>query len=837
MGTMRRLLAVVIAILIPGARVLADWDQGGMLDPAIDTPGEPFSYFWHPTDVIGSLYAPVASEVTPEGYVYTGFGELMFFTGNPPEPIDVRIKTLQGGCLPIVRYHLLRHGVQYRFTAFAADLGGPMAGLPLNFVRVELANESGEPRAAMLSSAYRFSAPATTQSALPDYRFHQRFDLIPGALTKGQTSHNPAWVYSFTKNALIRDGRLVYLFPTDPKPQRAALIQNDIGLRALRYFSGVVEEHGSSRVAHRPDTPMGLVMYRVPLAPGERRELVFKMPLAPIPEDSAEARLVEAAECEAHLRKTASAWNDLVVKPGPLVFPEAKVQDYLLANTIFSLLAIDKIGDDYVINVNKFQYHRCYPGNGADMIVALDFMGQAEPSKQCLLYFRKTQFPEGCLGLPFLKLEQQHWWEMNGYVLWAWHRHYQLTGDRDFLGQVYPGVVPAVHWIRNHALKDPQGLVPPVKIADDAMLAGVHQTGQNMWILIGLRCAMGMAEAMGRADDLAAIRAEHDRYRAAFEKLLAGQTSKSGNVIPPAMEQTLAGNDWDNLLLLYPEPLFEPFDPRVTASIRHTRQQYVEGILRFVWPLALARRGAADWPDVALAGTPTVAAGPYAFNNGPVLHYWQTPNLAQAALVRGTAEDQQAALADLYALLLHTSSTHAPQEFGTSPWGTRDCGVRHNILPDGAASGKTVELLRNMLVREQGDELVLLSAVSPEWLRPGKVIEARRAPTSFGPVSFQVRCEDGRLTVRLDPQFRQAPAKLLVRIPWFYDLRAAEVDGRPIQPKAGHLAVMSTARELTLRGQIRAGTPALSYNDAVERYKREYRRRYEEFLRTGIRPQ
>ena len=61
---------------------------GGMLDPAIDEPGKPFSYFWHPTDVIGALYDPVASEVTPEGYVYTGFGELMFFVGIPPEPVE-----------------------------------------------------------------------------------------------------------------------------------------------------------------------------------------------------------------------------------------------------------------------------------------------------------------------------------------------------------------------------------------------------------------------------------------------------------------------------------------------------------------------------------------------------------------------------------------------------------------------------------------------------------------------------------------------------------------------------------------------------------------------------
>jgi hypothetical protein len=104
-------------------------------------------------------------------------------------------------------------------------------------------------------------------------------------------------------------------------------------------------------------------------------------------------------------------------------------------------------------------------------------------------------------------------------------------------------------------------------------------------------------------------------------------------------------------------------------------------------------------------------------------------------------------------------------------------------------------------------------------------------------MSFALRAEDGRLSVRLDPQFRQAPAKVLVRIPWFFDLRAAEADGRPIQPAEGHLALAPATRELTLRGHIKPGTPALSYDVAVEQYKQEYRRRYEEFLRTGLRSQ
>ena len=53
-----------------------------MVSPSIDQPGQPFSYFSKPTDEIGVMDAEAASEITPEGYLRTGFGELMFFVGS-----------------------------------------------------------------------------------------------------------------------------------------------------------------------------------------------------------------------------------------------------------------------------------------------------------------------------------------------------------------------------------------------------------------------------------------------------------------------------------------------------------------------------------------------------------------------------------------------------------------------------------------------------------------------------------------------------------------------------------------------------------------------------------
>ena len=106
-----------------------------MLNPAIDVPNQPFSYYSEPTDVIGVMDAPTATLVSPEGFFYTGYGELMFFTGNPQVAIAQRSKTLLRGYLPVIQYSFVRDGVRYSFTACAATLDGTPSGTLVYFIR------------------------------------------------------------------------------------------------------------------------------------------------------------------------------------------------------------------------------------------------------------------------------------------------------------------------------------------------------------------------------------------------------------------------------------------------------------------------------------------------------------------------------------------------------------------------------------------------------------------------------------------------------------------------------------------------------------------------------
>ncbi len=115
--------------------------------------------------------AEAATEVTPEGYLRTGFGELMFFAGPELRPTHVRIRTLEDGHLPIVDYQFARNGVVYRFTLFAATLDGKPEGTLVNFIRIEMKNEGQEPNRAILATGVRYDAPNNTGATHGDNRF------------------------------------------------------------------------------------------------------------------------------------------------------------------------------------------------------------------------------------------------------------------------------------------------------------------------------------------------------------------------------------------------------------------------------------------------------------------------------------------------------------------------------------------------------------------------------------------------------------------------------------------------------------------------------------------
>ena len=71
--------------------------------------------------------------------------------------------------------------------------------------------------------------------------------------------------------------------------------------------------------------------------------------------------------------------------------------------------------------------------------------------------------------------------------------------------------------------------------------------------------------------------------------------------------------------------------------------------------------------------------------------------------------------------------------------------------------------LRYLILREQGDELLVGQAIPRDWQRPGCVVELDRAATYYGPTSVRYEADDEGITASIQGPSRNPPERVKVR--------------------------------------------------------------------------
>lgn len=756
-----------------------------MASPNIDPQGQPFSYPSQPTDEIGVMDAPSATEITPEGYLYTGFAELMFFLGPDRQPVTQRLRTLAEGDLPIISYRVNRDGISYRFEMFSNRLGDPSEGPVINFIRVTATNTTRDMATAFLTTALRYQSEQQTSSGSGDNRFPRPAKAASvGDYQQPGEDFDPNWVYAFTEGSFTRNGQVLYLFPQTPAPA--------LDLTLAEFYNGR-PDLSARKLIIAPTTPTGVAHYVVPLTPGEEKSLDFFMPLLPFSASSAEFAQLRSADYDSNRHAVVASWNRLLAQGMKIRLAERKVTDTFNASLVYDLLALNKVGDQYIQTVNQLQYHAFFLRDASDIAQMYDVTGYPSLAAQVLEFFATKQQPDG----NFLSQEGQ--FDGWGQTLWTYGEHYRITHDRSFGQAVFPSIVKAVNWFERATQADPLHLMPATNVKDNEDVPG-HLTGYNFLALDGLQAAAFMAADLGYPEDASRFQKDFESFRSNFLARLDSLTAKNGGYIPPDMDGNNQGTDWGNLLAVTPAQQLDPHDARVTATLHKTQAGYQEGLITYSRP-----------------------------DQGTFLHHYLTIKNTLTEVVLG---DQQQALRELYAELVHTTSTQAGFEYAVRPWGDRTFGG--NLTPHGWFAADYRNLLRTMLVRERADEVHVLSVTSPEWIGTGKRLEVSDAPTSFGLVNYELISPSPELArLSFHNRFTTAPASVVVHIPWFVDLVSAQADGRSVKPHDGALVLPPSVETVTFEWRARPGALKLSYAAAVRDYKLEYRRRYEQLLRDG----
>ena len=363
--------------------------------------------------------------------------------------------------------------------------------------------------------------------------------------------------------------------------------------------------------------------------------------------------------------------------------------------------------------------------------------------------------------------------------------------------------------LKNALATSPTGLVPVVGPYDAEMIKGYY-TSHNLWCLLGIRSAVRLARDIGEDSSAAAWLKLHDEFYSAFIKALKATSGEDGYV-PTGLYKFIVGpearkgmppevfnNDWENMALVYPTEVLEPFDPRVTATLnRIRRQHYREGILGY------RNRSPRD----------------------ANLHGYSGYDMVYQYTARG---EQATALVDLYHLLLHCGPVHEIWEQGPRSWTNRDS---HRFsAPHAWAAAKMALAIRNMLVLEKGGragldpgqrDLHLFSVTSPAWAIPGKQIAIRNAATEMGKISAAMRFTPAGASVTIHAEWHHPPRDVVVHVPYFLELISFRTDAKRSVRDGDTIVLSPDATRLSVRWRPKGGTHEGTFQQILAAYREE----------------
>lgn len=424
-------------------------------------------------------------------------------------------------------------------------------------------------------------------------------------------------------------------------------------------------------------------------------------------------------------REFSTQWQKLLAQGMTIRVPDDATQNAFDANKAFLLLFHD--GDS--ITPGPFLYHEFWFRDAAYLLNALSQLGYHAQVKQVLQKYPRHLRKDGYM------LAQDGEWDANGQALWTLEQHTRLSGDWELLHDQYWDILNAAHWIdaarqktkQQNARAPEHGLLP-------AGMSAEH-LGQNdfyfwddWWGLAGLRTTCYAAKIFNSPADEKKLQFAFDAFLQDLNAALERAARNNNALWMPASPYRGADSAMiSNLVASYPLQLVAPTDARVTATIDELKRvAFVEGAFFH----HVGHGGFGTYLALHLAGAEIFQRNPNA---------WHAMRF----------------------LLKHASSTWTWAE-AIHP-NTRRGG--HGDGHHGWMAADLISFIRNALLFEEGDHLVLTPALPDEWIFETASIQVKRAATFFGEVDFTLAFGERNATLVLNGKWREPPAYIEWNLP------------------------------------------------------------------------
>jgi hypothetical protein len=499
------------------------------------------------------------------------------------------------------------------------------------------------------------------------------------------------------------------------------------------------------------------------LAPHESRTVVVKMPYLPLTE-AAEQSALDKLDFEREHAQIAGYWRRRLDESAKLTTPEPVLNEFYRAEPGHLLInsEFDPGGDRRFARVGSFNYG-VYGNESCMMVADLDRRGYHREAAECLEAWLHYQ---GTVGLPgdFSSKEgvlygaggyeaggyNQH----HGWILWTLAEHYRFTRDEAWLRHAAPGILAGAEWI----IRETGRAANRPDLARGLLPAGGLEDIGDWWTWLSTSCYTwrGLDSAAWALEQIHHPEAGRIRQAAAeyHKNLIANFMAASARSPVVRLRDGTA------------VPQIPSYVQRRGRSFGWICQT-LEGAMHLLITRAMdGNSPQAGWILRDYEDN-LYLSNQYGYTLDDFDKYWfgRGGMSMQACLLLDVEpylyrDDVKQALRAMFNAIavchfpdVHMNTEHALPEMGD--WR----GDHYKTSDEANACG----WLRQIFIREDGNDLLLGQAIPRDWLKPGEKCGLERAATYFGPTSVLYTATENEITAVVDAPTRNPPKQIRLR--------------------------------------------------------------------------
>jgi len=573
-------------------------------------------------------------------------------------------------------------------------------------------------------------------------------------------------------------------------------------------------ESTRAALAAVPDGPKSLkgLHFEIALGANEERSLLINLPF--VPQLSApERERLGGLSYDVERSRVVNYWREVTAHAVPFDIPERRFVNF--SRAVIPHIHISTTKDPqsglYMVPAASYVYP-VFANEAVFQCVMLDALGDHQLAAEYLETFIRLQGSKPFEGtFPGDQRDVYHGARVgrdydytaaeynldHGTVLWGLGEHYLFTRDKEWLSHVTPSMKRAADWVveqrRLTKVLDGGEKVPEYGLLPAGHLEDNSDWGH--WFAVNGFAAAGMTRLAQALAEVADPQAAHYAEEAAAYTTDIREAVLRATRVAPLIR--LRDNTYVPYVPTRPHQRIRLFGPlRVgyysrypqkvlpTYRLSEVREVLYGPMILLSLDLfhsdePLANWVLDDWEDNATMSTSLGlfvhgwVDDEYWFSRGGIVFQ---ANLQNPVLVYFRRNEIPAAIRNLYndfVACYYPDVNVFTEEF--RQWRSPS-GPFYKISDE----AKFVNRVRDALVREDPDTLWLAAGTPRRWLEAGEKIEARDAPTYFGPVTYSMVAGDTGVEAHLELPSRNPykTAWLVVRAPGGRRIRSVEIDGK-----------------------------------------------------------